>query len=164
MSNAEASSSKASASGKGKAPEQLLSFYQAESIPAPNSKLAWCANPPETTKGLSDFLEKHAPSKTKSVGKERYIFVCSGRNSRRAEGSEASENTLAQAHATLADVKAQCEAIDADDRVPLRQSKAKGRSKAQKKAILTSQLKDDVLPNLAKEGGLTSGKWCVCQC
>jgi hypothetical protein len=66
---------------------------------------------------------------------------------------------LARAGKELADLKFAFDSIDSDDRIPLRASISRGRSKAQRKSALAKRLEEDVLPGLAMEGGLLTGKW-----
>ncbi|CAO1636025.1 unnamed protein product [Parajaminaea phylloscopi] len=147
-------------SGSGRSPEALLAEYLQEAAPAAAARLSWTATSAGVKSGLNQFLDSNLPSKTKSVGNESFIYVCSGRRSEpKAQEQLTMKNALAEAQAEMLQLQTAYETIDHDDRIPLRQSKAKGRSKAQRKKALTDRLGAEVLPSLAQEGGLDGGKW-----
>lgn len=122
--------------------------------------LYWFPKSAGSTTGLARFLDEHPPSRTKHIEAESYVYVSRCGDSSLGEKAKfAREAALTKCHQALQALKEACDTIDANDRVPLRASKSKGKSKSQRKRTLIEELGDQTIPQLAKEGGLSGGKW-----
>lgn len=143
-----------------------LEQYKSESTPAHGSTLAFraytFASQSQAVKALDDFLDKFPPSTTPSDSTSKHIWICAA--DRQGFGPRDVEEdrmklAIARAGKEMSDLKFAFDGIDSDDRIPLRASISRGRSKAQRKSALARRLEEDVLPGLAMEGGLLTGKW-----
>lgn len=143
-----------------------LEQYKSESTPPHSSALAFraytLASQSQAVKALDDFLDRYPPSTTPSDATSKHIWICAidrkGSGPRDVE-EDRMKLALARAGKEMADLKIAFESIDSDDRIPLRASISRGRSKAQRKSALAKRLEEEVLPDLAMEGGLLTGKW-----
>lgn len=113
--------------------------------------------------GLSAFLDKYPASSTKVTETQFFVWVTvpHRRPKYTEEEEKAMESALAKAQQELAGLKGACDKIQSDDNIPIRASKTKGKSKAQRKKAIMDTFVEQTIPTLVEEGGrpMQSGKW-----
>ena len=160
---ASSSVTEADPSSAAKTPKDLVKSFEAETGQSIDKEPVFTVPKGGDAEGLNAFLEKYRPSTMKATAMQFYIWVTvpHRRPKYSGEEQEAMQVTLAKAHQELEEMKKACDVIDQDGNIPFRASKAKGKSKSQRKKDLTSVFAEQRVPALVKEGGrpLTSGKW-----
>lgn len=162
MSSSKQSSADAEGSGSRRSPEEYLKEYQDESTPPSNGKLVFRladhAKSSDLNKDLTAWLDEHLPSTTHSINDEKYIWFTNGRRTPSVNPTR-QQKALASAHQEMADFGSKCRQIDEDDNIPKQSNKKQGKSKKHRKDVYKKEISEKVLPKLADEGGLISGKW-----
>lgn len=143
--------------------KDLLKSFEVETGQSIDEEQVFSVPEHGDAEGLNAFLERYRPSAMKATATQSYVWVTvpHRRPNYTDEEKHAMQVTLAKAQQELEDLKKACDAIDQDEKIPVRASKAKGKGKAQRKKDLTSVFAEQKVPALVKEGGrpLTSGKW-----
>lgn len=151
-----------SSSGSG-APALLgdpFASYSKIFSPTANASLAWRTPKPNSTEGLTAFLDNNPPSKTKSCGQERQIWLINSYKrpeTPSAQAGVAARNAIRDIHRDYVELLTACQEINDNEKIPVRANKKQGRSKKTRRDELIVEF-EEMMPQVARDNGLSTGR------